>query len=78
MTDLIAQGMLTSTNNEADLAIVNSGSIGIDDVLPPGKVTQYDMVRIMPFEGKVFLVEMGGSLLEQVLNQGLANKGTGG
>ena len=78
LTDLITQGMLTSTDNEADLAIVNSGAIRIDDVLPPGKVTQYDVIRIMPFEGQVMLVAMKGSLLEQLLNQGLANKGTGG
>ena len=78
LTKLITQGMLTATNNEAELAIVNSGSIRIDDVLPPGEVTQYDVIRIMPFEGQVILVEMRGSLLEQVLNQGLANKGTGG
>ena len=78
LTDLITQGMITSTNNVADLAIINGGSIRIDDVLPPGKVTQYDVIRIMPFEGQVMLVEIRGSLLEQVLNQGLANKGTGG
>ncbi len=78
LTDLIAQGMLTATNQTADLAIFNGGSIRIDDILPPGKITQYDVIRIMPFGGQVLLVEMGGSLLEQVLNQGLANKGTGG
>ena len=78
LSDLIAQGMLTATNHEAELAIFNGGSIRIDDVLPPGKVTQYDVIRVMPFGGEVFLVEMSGALLEQVLNQGLANKGTGG
>ena len=52
--------------------------IRIDDVLPPGEVTQYDVIRIMRFEGQVMLVEMTGALLEKVLNQGIANKGTGG
>jgi 5'-nucleotidase len=56
----------------------NSGSIRIDDVLPPSQITQYDIIRIMPFGGKILLVGMKGSLLEKVLNQGLANKGTGG
>jgi len=78
LTKLITQGMLSATNQEADLAIVNSGYIRIDDVLPPGKITQYDVIRIMPFEGQVILVEMSGALLEEVFNQGLANKGTGG
>ena len=78
LTYLITQGMLNATNQEAELAIVNSGYIRIDDVLPPGEVTQYDVIRIMPFEGQVMLVEMSGALLEKVLNQGIANKGTGG
>jgi 5'-nucleotidase / UDP-sugar diphosphatase len=77
LTQLIAQGMLTVTPS-AQLAMFNSGSIRIDDVLPPSQITQYDIIRIMPFGGKILLVEMKGSLLEKVLNQGLANKGTGG
>ncbi len=78
LTELIAQGMITATKNEADLAIFNGGSIRIDDVIPPGKVTQYDVIRIMPFGGQVFLVEMSGELLAKVLTQGLVNQGTGG
>ncbi|ELS05495.1 5'-nucleotidase/2',3'-cyclic phosphodiesterase-like hydrolase [Xenococcus sp. PCC 7305] len=78
LTDLLTQGMLAATNREAELAIVNAGAIQIDDLLSAGKVTQYDVLRIMPFESQIILVEMRGSLLEKVLNQGLENKGTGG
>lgn len=77
LTQLIAQGMISVTPS-AQLAIFNSGGIRIDDVLPPSPITQYDIIRILPFGGKVLLVEMKGSLLAKVLNQGLANKGTGG
>lgn len=77
LTDLISQAMLTSVK-EADLSIFNGGSIRIDDVLPPGKITQYDIIRILPFGGKILSVEMKGSLLKQVLDQGIANRGTGG
>ncbi len=77
LTDAIAQGMLEATEG-AEIAIFNSGSVRIDDVLPPGIITQYDVIRIMPFGGQVLLVEMKGSLLEKILNQSLANKGTGG
>lgn len=77
LTELIADAMLKATPG-AELALYNSGSIRIDDVLPPGPITQYDVIRILPFGGQVLQVELPGSLLEQVLNQGVANRGTGG
>ncbi|HEY9811696.1 MAG TPA: bifunctional metallophosphatase/5'-nucleotidase [Halomicronema sp.] len=77
LTEVIAKGMLGEVKN-ADVAIFNGGSIRIDDVIPPGPVTQYDVIRILPFGGKVVGVELEGSLLKRVLNQGLANRGTGG
>lgn len=77
LTALIAQAMLREVY-QADLAIFNSGSIRIDDLIPPGKITQYDIIRVLPFGGRVLAVEMKGSLLEKVLEQGQANRGTGG
>jgi len=77
LTKIIAQGMLKEVT-EADLAIFNSGSIRIDDTIPPGIITQYDVLRILPFGGKVLEVEMTGELLNQVLGQGERNRGTGG
>ena len=77
LTDIIAMGMVNSTQN-AELAIFNGGSIRIDDILTPGNITQYDVIRIMPFGGQILVVDIKGSLLERILNQGLANKGTGG
>jgi 5'-nucleotidase / UDP-sugar diphosphatase len=77
LTEIIAQGMLQEVPT-ADLAIFNSGSIRIDDTIPPGIIIQYDVLRILPFGGKVLEVEMTGELLKQVLNQGERNRGTGG
>lgn len=77
LTELIALGILHSVPN-AEWAIYNSGSIRIDDVLPPGKVTEYDIIRTLPFGGNVIAVDMKGSLLRRILDQGIANKGTGG
>lgn len=62
---------------EADLTIFNSGSIRLDDVLVP-PVTQYDILRTLPFGGGITEVEMKGSLLVQVLDAGKKNIGTGG
>ncbi|MCB1986572.1 MAG: bifunctional metallophosphatase/5'-nucleotidase [Burkholderiales bacterium] len=77
LTRLIAGSMLTAYP-DADLSLYNSGSIRIDDTLPPGKITVYDVIRILPFGGQVQLATIKGSLLTKVLDQGLANKDTGG
>lgn len=63
---------------EADVALFNAGSVRLDDVLPPGPVTEYDVIRLLPFGGKVVEVEMTGALLRRVLDQGDRNRGIGG
>ncbi len=77
LTRLIADSML-APYPDAELSIYNSGSIRIDDTLPSGKITVYDVIRVLPFGGSVQLATIKGSLLTKVLNQGLANKGSGG
>lgn len=77
LTELIARSMLTPYP-EAELSIYNSGSIRIDDTLPPGKITVYDIIRILPFGGTVQLAEIKGELLIKLLDQGLARRGSGG
>lgn len=77
LTELIARGMLAAVPG-AEWSIYNSGSIRIDDVIPPGPVTEYDVIRILPFGGGVVAVEMPGALIQRVLDQGQANKGAGG
>ncbi|WP_339138564.1 MAG: bifunctional metallophosphatase/5'-nucleotidase [Candidatus Electrothrix sp. GW3-4] len=77
LTELIARSMLTAAS-EAQLALYNSGSIRVDDILPPGQITEYDIIRILPFGGNIVTVTMKGVLLERALTQGLANKGEGG
>ncbi|WP_374567913.1 bifunctional UDP-sugar hydrolase/5'-nucleotidase [Nitrosomonas sp.] len=77
LTELIAKSLLRPYP-EADLSLYNSGSIRIDDVLPPGQITVYDIIRVLPFGGKVQLAEIKGELLLKVLNQGIANTGSGG
>jgi len=77
LTRLISQAALQAYK-QADVAIYNSGSVRIDDVLPAGKISVYDIIRTLPFGGGIALVNMKGDLLIKVLNQGLANKGSGG
>lgn len=76
LTDLIARAFLAEAEG-AELAVYNSGSIRIDDVLPAGPITQYDVIRILPFGGKVQTADIRGSLLARALEQGLGSKGSG-
>lgn len=77
LTRLIAASLLAAVP-DAELALFNSGAIRIDDLLPPGPLTQFDIIRILPFGGKVCRAEIDGALLLRVLDQGLANRGQGG
>lgn len=77
LTDLIADA-LAAEAGEVDVAIMNGGSIRIDDDLPAGPVTEYDTIRVLPFGGNVVSLTMGGSLLARVLDVGVTNQGTGG
>src|SRR5687767_14852201 len=76
LTRLITAAMAKACP-QAEVVIFNAGSIRVDDILQP-PVTQYDLIRSMPFGGGVREVDMKGSLLLQVLKAGLKNKGTGG
>ncbi len=77
LTDLVGRAMLREWP-EAEAAVFNAGTIRIDDEIPPGPITQYDVLRILPFGGKVLGVEMKGNLLSRVLEAGRANRGRGG
>lgn len=76
-TKLIGEAFLKA-EPEADAAVYGSGSIRIDDRIAPGKITQWDIVRIFPFGGKNILVNIRGDVLKKALDQGMANKGSGG
>ena len=63
---------------EADLAIFNSGSIRLDDILT-GTITEYDILRSFPFGGGISLVDLKGDVVERVLETGtITNVGIGG
>jgi 5'-nucleotidase len=76
LTTLIAEALQRETH--ADIGIVNGGTIRIDDVLRPGPVRQYDIIRILPFGGKVLKATVEGALLARVLDAGVQNAGIGG
>lgn len=77
LTDLIALSLAHETK-QADVALFNGGSVRIDDVVPPGPITEYDIIRILPFGGKVVMATFEGALLSRVLETGVNNQGLGG
>ncbi|HEX2606697.1 MAG TPA: bifunctional metallophosphatase/5'-nucleotidase [Flavisolibacter sp.] len=76
LTQLIVRAM-SAAAPEADIVLLNGGSIRVDDVLQM-PVTQYDIIRSLPFGGSIRQADLKGSLLIRVLNTGQTNVGTGG
>lgn len=62
---------------QAEIAVLNGGSIRIDDVvqLP---VSQYDILRSLPFGGAIAEADLKGDLVIQLLEAGRKNYGIGG
>jgi 2',3'-cyclic-nucleotide 2'-phosphodiesterase (5'-nucleotidase family) len=76
LTKLIMSS-LQAAAPQANVVLMNAGSIRIDDILPM-PATQYDIIRTLPFGGGLREAEMKGSLLIQTLEQGEKNAGNGG
>jgi len=74
---MITGAMLAAGRRQPECAVLNGGSIRVDDILT-GALTELDIVRMLPFGGGISEVEMKGELLKRTLDAGLANKGNGG
>lgn len=74
--EIITSSMAAAYGEEINAAILNSGSIRIDDMLA-GDVTSVDIFRVLPFGGMVLKVDMTGDLLKEVLDFGKSSRGTG-
>jgi 2',3'-cyclic-nucleotide 2'-phosphodiesterase (5'-nucleotidase family) len=74
---MITEAMLAVSRTKPEVALLNSGSIRVDDILS-GTLVELDIVRMLPFGGGLTEVEMKGSLLRQTLETSVNNKGGGG
>ena len=63
-------------DNKVDAALVNGGSIRLDDELK-GDITAIDIFRTLPFGGGILKVDLKGSLLTKVLKYGKLKAGSG-
>jgi 5'-nucleotidase/UDP-sugar diphosphatase len=73
---LITKAMSFAYEDRVDAALVNGGSIRIDDQLS-GNITAVSIFRVLPYGGAVLKVEIKGSLLKRVLDYGVLAAGTG-
>jgi 5'-nucleotidase/UDP-sugar diphosphatase len=75
LTQFYSQAMLEEGNKGRPnpppftFALINAGTIRIDDKVGPGKVTFYEAVRIMPFGGNLATVEIKIADLAQILKR---------
>jgi 5'-nucleotidase len=76
LTKLVAASIADACP-DADVVMFNAGSIRVDDRLAP-PITEYDIIRALPFGGGTVLTDMKGKLLLRVLQSGIKNAGNGG
>jgi 2',3'-cyclic-nucleotide 2'-phosphodiesterase (5'-nucleotidase family) len=73
---IITKSMSFAFDDKVDCALVNGGSIRIDDELE-GNINAVDIFRVLPYGGAIFKVKIKGRLLKRVLNYGVLAAGTG-
>ncbi len=62
---------------DADVALVNGGSIRADLTYNPGPLTKRDVLSILPFNNPIVKVQISGKTLRAVLEHGVARSGVG-
>lgn len=77
LTDLIAKSIYEACDgSNIDASIYNSGSIRIDDSIR-NVITQYDIIRTIPYSGKIYVVKLKGFLLRKLLETSKSCKRNG-
>ncbi|MEO8962000.1 MAG: bifunctional metallophosphatase/5'-nucleotidase [Ginsengibacter sp.] len=74
---LITDAMLwAGESNGCDAAILNSGAIRVDDFITP-PITQYAVLRALPYEGKICIAKMKGWFLKKLIDSAAHLKNEG-
>ncbi|MGH9907281.1 MAG: bifunctional metallophosphatase/5'-nucleotidase [Pyrinomonadaceae bacterium] len=68
--NLAADAFRKATN--ADVALINGGSIRADTIILPGTLTKRDLLSILPFKNKVVKLELPGATLRAALEHGVS------
>ncbi|CAM2005988.1 bifunctional metallophosphatase/5'-nucleotidase [Acanthopleuribacter pedis] len=68
----IADQMRTAyPNQKVDLALINSGSLRLNDVIPVGAVRKGHIDELLPYQTGVFVVELSGADVKRALNRSI-------
>ena len=70
--DLVTDAIRLGTG--ADAAVMNSGTLRIDDVIPAGPITNYQLesIFLFPDEARIMTFPIAGARLREILEQGVA------
>ncbi len=75
LTRMIAKAISIAAPG-TDGSIYNSGGIRLDDELI-GTISQYDVIRTLPYGGKILIAEMRGLLIKKAIEESYEHKGNG-
>src|ERR1043165_4746532 len=56
----------------ADIGLMNGGSVRADSLIGPGRLTQRDLLSILPFKNKLVKIEITGATLRAALEHGVS------
>ncbi len=56
----------------ADVGFMNGGSVRADSIIGPGRLTQRDLLSILPFKNKLVKIEVTGATLRSALEHGVS------
>lgn len=75
--DLVTDAMRTGTG--ADVAVLNAGTLRLDDVIRPGPLSNYQLesIFLFPDETRVLSVPLTGARLREILEHGVADGSLG-
>ncbi|HEX6717555.1 MAG TPA: 5'-nucleotidase C-terminal domain-containing protein [Pyrinomonadaceae bacterium] len=68
--NFVADSFRKATN--ADVALLNGGSIRADELIQPGPLTVRDVLGILPFKNKLIKIQITGATLRAALEHGVA------
>ena len=71
MSDFVADAFRQAT--QADVALVNGGSLRADATMRPGILTKRDVISILPFNNHVVKLQVTGALLRAALENGVSH-----
>ena len=78
LTKLVCASMLQAAGPNTNAVLLNSGTIRLDDVIPGGPVSYYNIHQILPYDGEIMTGQVRGDLLTKILDRGASIPQDGG